>query len=41
MATKAREVMGAEVEEERITWRNGWSKDGISKLLISAKNQSL
>lgn len=36
IATRASEVMGAEVEEERMTWRKGWSRDGISKFLISA-----
>ena len=35
IATRAREVIGAEVEEERMTWRKGWSKDGISKVLMS------
>ena len=36
IATIAREVIEAEVEDERMTWRKGWSKDGMSKLRISA-----
>lgn len=35
MATRASEVMGAEVEEERMTCRNGWRRDGTSNVLIS------
>ena len=35
IATSAREVMGAEVEDDRITCRKGCRRDGISKLLIS------
>ena len=39
MATSAREVIGAEVDEERITCRKGWSSEGISKVLMSVKAQ--
>ncbi len=39
IATIASEVIGAEVEEDRITWRKGCSRDGMSKLLMSGKNQ--
>lgn len=38
IATIAREVMEAEVEDERITCRKGCSKAGMSKLRISGKN---
>lgn len=37
MAMRARDVIGAEVDEERITWRKGWSIDGVSKVLMSAQ----
>lgn len=36
MAMSASEVMGADVDEERMTWRNGWSIEGVSKVLMSA-----
>lgn len=36
MATIASDVIGADVEDERMTCRNGCSKEGISKSLISA-----
>jgi hypothetical protein len=36
MAMSAREVMGADVDEERMTWRKGWSIEGVSKVLMSA-----
>ena len=36
MATIASEVIGADVEDDRMTCRNGCSREGISKLLISA-----
>ena len=35
IATSAREVIGADVEDERMTCRKGWSKEGISKHRIS------
>jgi hypothetical protein len=35
MAMRASEVIGAEVEDERMTWRNGWSIEGVSNCLIS------
>ena len=35
MAMRASEVIGADVEEERMTWRKGCSIDGVSKVLIS------
>jgi hypothetical protein len=35
IAMRASEVMGAEVDEERMTWRKGWSIEGVSKVLIS------
>lgn len=35
MAMRARDVIGAEVDDERITWRNGCNNDGISKERIS------
>jgi hypothetical protein len=34
-AMRASEVMLALVELERITCRNGWSSDGVSKVLTS------
>lgn len=36
IAISASEVMGAEVDDERMTCRNGWSKAGVSKLRMSA-----
>ena len=36
IATIASDVMGADVEDDRMTCRKGCSKDGISKLLMSA-----
>lgn len=30
IAINARDVIGADVEEDRMTWRNGWSRDGVS-----------
>jgi len=38
MATIARDVIGAEVEEERMTWRKGWMRARTSKVLISARD---
>lgn len=38
IAMSASEVMGADVEEERMTWRNGWSIEGVSKVLMSTKH---
>lgn len=35
IATKASDVMGAEVEDERITWRKGWRREGVSNVRIS------
>ena len=35
MAMRAREVMLAEVEEDLMTWRKGWSSAGVSKVLRS------
>lgn len=35
MAMSASEVMGADVDEERMTWRKGCSIEGVSKALIS------
>jgi hypothetical protein len=32
---RASEVIGADVEEERITWRKGCSIEGVSKVLMS------
>ena len=37
MATTASDVIGADVEDERMTCRNGCNREGISKLLISAR----
>jgi hypothetical protein len=36
IAMRASEVMGAEVDEERMTCRKGWSIEGVSKVLMSA-----
>ena len=36
MALSASEVIEAEVEEERMTWRKGWRSDGVSKDRMSA-----
>ncbi len=33
----AKEVMVAEVEEERMTWRKGCSREGVSNVRISNK----
>lgn len=33
--TRAREVIGAEVDDDRMTWRKGCNKDGISKNRMS------
>jgi hypothetical protein len=38
MAMRASEVMGADVDEERMTWRNGWSIEGVSKVRMSAQH---
>lgn len=35
MATRARDVIGAVVAGASITWRKGWSKDGVSNVCIS------
>ena len=35
IAMRASEVMGAEVEEERMTCRKGWSMEGVSKVRMS------
>ena len=35
MAMSASDVMGAEVDEERMTCRKGWSIEGVSKALMS------
>jgi hypothetical protein len=35
MAIRAREVMGAVVEEERMTCRKGWRMDGVSTVRTS------
>ena len=35
MAMRARDVIGAEVDDERMTWRKGCSIDGVSKVLMS------
>jgi len=35
IAIRESEVMGAEVDDERITCRNGLSMEGVSKVLIS------
>lgn len=35
IAMRASEVIGAEVEEERMTCRKGWSIEGVSNVLIS------
>jgi hypothetical protein len=37
MATRAREVMGAEVAEACMTCRNGCNKEGVSNLCISCR----
>jgi len=39
IARIARDVIGAEVEEERMTCKKGCSRDGISKLWISKRDQ--
>jgi hypothetical protein len=39
MAMRASEVMGAEVEEERMTCRKGWSIEGVSKVRMSVQYQ--
>lgn len=36
MAIRASEVMGADVDEDRMTWRKGWSIEGVSNVLMSA-----
>jgi hypothetical protein len=36
MATRAREVIGAEVAEAWMTWRKGCSNEGVSNLCISS-----
>jgi hypothetical protein len=35
-AMSARDVIDADVEDDRMTWRNGWSSAGVSNVLISA-----
>ena len=35
MATNAKEVMGAEVDEDRMTCRKGCNSEGVSKLPMS------
>ena len=35
IAMRASEVMGAEVDEDRMTCRKGWSIEGVSKVRIS------
>ena len=37
---RARDVMGAVVDEERMTWRNGWRMVGASTEWISATDVS-
>lgn len=39
MARMAREVIDADVDDDRITWRKGWSNDGVSNVLISELSQ--
>lgn len=35
IAMRASEVIGAEVEEERMTCKKGWSMEGVSKVRMS------
>lgn len=35
MAMRASEVMGADVDEDRMTCKKGWSIEGVSKVLMS------
>lgn len=35
IAMSASDVIGAEVDEERMTWRNGCSIEGVSNFLMS------
>jgi hypothetical protein len=35
MAIRASEVIGADVEDDRITCRKGWSIEGVSNVLMS------
>jgi hypothetical protein len=41
MATRARDVIGAEVEDDRMTCKNGFNSEGVSKRRISIPYQSL
>jgi hypothetical protein len=38
MAMRASDVMGAEVDDERMTCRKGCSIEGVSKVLISVSH---
>lgn len=38
MAMRASDVMGAEVDEERMTCRKGWSIEGVSKVRMSEQH---
>lgn len=38
MAISAREVIEADVDELRMTWRKGCSRLGVSKVLISVQH---
>jgi hypothetical protein len=35
-AMSASDVIDADVEDDRMTWRNGWSSAGVSNVLMSA-----
>jgi hypothetical protein len=37
MATRAREVIGAEVADARITWRKGCNNEGVSNWWMSGR----
>jgi hypothetical protein len=38
MAMRASDVIGAEVDEERMTCRKGWSIEGVSKVRMSVSH---
>lgn len=40
IATRASEVIGPDIEEDRITCRNGCKREGVSKVVISANSVS-
>ena len=40
IAISARLVIGAEVDDERMTWRKGWSIEGVSNVLTSGRGSA-